>query len=317
MKVRVSRPVSTWLEGSQAWAERDWPDSPEEPADLSLMRKVAAAPARKDGSVTVDLTDAEVDALRLRADWLADCAADGIEPPQWGGDNSALAELNAARGLMRQIDRLRSGGAASAPVVTLGPPRFVAPVSGIEVVEVGPLGEPVDEGDEPVLNRRLRVYRAEDKAAANAPAEPLDGTVKAAQRYVDRIVRSAWWKRTCPPYSDALNGTWPVVKVEVVEGRQGGGYCFYAVGWVDRPRRGVKMTLRLGRGDLHGCPAIADPWVILHEMAHCLAVRAGHRGHGREFARCYLLAVGRWLGPEHARALRAGYADEGMKYRAR
>jgi hypothetical protein len=105
MKVRVSRPVASWLEGSQAWAEQDRPDSREHPDDLSLMRKIAAAPTRKDGSVTVDLTDDEVDALRQRADWLADCSRDGIEPP--GGDTSSLGEFNAACGLMRQIDRLR------------------------------------------------------------------------------------------------------------------------------------------------------------------------------------------------------------------
>lgn len=179
--------------------------------------------------------------------------------------------------------------------------------------------EPVEETDEPFV-RHLKIYRAEDKAAANHPAPPLDGTLEAAQRYVDRIVRSAWWGRTCKPYSDLWNGTWPVVKVNVRIGRQGGGYCFYGVTWHDLPRsqfRGCAMTIRLGRGDLHGCLAVADPWVILHELAHCLAVRDGHRGHGREFARYYLLTVERWLGRDAAAALRAAYTAEGVKYRAK
>lgn len=163
------------------------------------------------------------------------------------------------------------------------------------------------EPDEP-LTRDLRVYRAEDKAAANHPATPLDGTLPAAQRYVDRIVASAWWRATCP------NVAWPVVKVEVREGRQGGGYCLYRAA---RYRAGVKMTIRLGHGHLHGCPAIADRWVILHELAHVLAVRGGHRGHGRDFARAYLALVRRWLGPDAAAALRAGYAAERMPYRAK
>ncbi len=47
--------------------------------------------------------------------------------------------------------------------------------------------------------RRLRVYRAEDRAAAQMPARPLDGTREAAQAYVDRITRSGWWRRECPP----------------------------------------------------------------------------------------------------------------------
>jgi hypothetical protein len=102
MKVRVSVTVSNDLEGSQAWCDIDKPDTREHPDDLSLMRKVKEAPTRKDGSCTVDLTDAEVEALWMRADWLMDKSRDGI-----GDDPSALGEYNAGAALMRQIARLR------------------------------------------------------------------------------------------------------------------------------------------------------------------------------------------------------------------
>lgn len=102
MKVRVTATVISDLEGSQAWCDRDKADTPEHPDDLSLMRKVYAAPSRRDGSCTVDLTDAEVEALYLRADRLVDKSRDGI-----GFDSSALGDFNAGAALMRQINWLR------------------------------------------------------------------------------------------------------------------------------------------------------------------------------------------------------------------
>jgi hypothetical protein len=190
---------------------------------------------------------------------------------------------------------------------TIGPPVFIVPA----------LGEPVEETDEPFV-RHLRIYRAEDKAAADCPAAALGGTLADAQRYVDRIVRSAWWRRTCTPYSDSLNGgPWPVTRVNVIKGRQGGGLAFYAMTIRHDRRRESQATIRLGHGYLHGCPAIADPWVILHELAHVIASRDGHRGHARGFARVFLLTVERWLGRDAASALRDAYAAEGVKYRAK
>jgi hypothetical protein len=105
MKVRVSRRVISDLEGSQAWYEVDIPFSREHPDDLSLIRKIRAAPSRKDGSCTVDLTEGELNALYMRADWLMDKSRDGIS----FGDRDALADYNAGRGLANQIERLRRG----------------------------------------------------------------------------------------------------------------------------------------------------------------------------------------------------------------
>ena len=49
---------------------------------------------------------------------------------------------------------------------------------------------------------RLRVYRAEDNASRIRPVPPigeLDGTLDGAQRWADKITRSAWWRRTAAP----------------------------------------------------------------------------------------------------------------------
>jgi hypothetical protein len=173
---------------------------------------------------------------------------------------------------------------------------------------------------------RLRVYRAEDAAIVAHPVQLLDGSVEAAQAYVDRVTRSAWWQRNCPPSwmgDDArdsllVDETRPPQRI-IVERRRGksGGVAerdlfLYRGRWLPH--------IGLGTGEpVSGRPAIADPWVILHEVAHIMAASAdsGERGHGREFARFCLLLVGRWLGRDAASALRVGYGAEGVKYRAR
>jgi hypothetical protein len=187
-------------------------------------------------------------------------------------------------------------------------------VSPVEVATFDP-----ELDDDPRWERGLRVYRAEDKAAANHPGCPLDGTVDAAQRYVDRITGSAWWRNRCPLvtwYSREL----PVVGVDVLQGRQGGGYAVWQLRRVyPNPKigqpGGLVARIRLGRGVIHGVEAIADPWVILHELAHVLALAAGHRGHGGPFAYYYLAIVRRYLGVQPAAALRAACEAEGLRPR--
>jgi hypothetical protein len=87
------------LEGSQAWYETENSESHEDPDDLSLMRRVKQAPARKDGSVIVDCTPGEVAALARRAIWLMDKSRDGIS---WG-ERDALADYNAGLALSRKL----------------------------------------------------------------------------------------------------------------------------------------------------------------------------------------------------------------------
>lgn len=166
------------------------------------------------------------------------------------------------------------------------------------------------------MSRRLRAYRAEDRAAARVPLEPLDGTLAAAQSYVDRIVRSGWWERACPRREVARGVRLPVVGVDVEEGRHGGGHCRWEVRVVRSPRLGAVAAIRLGRGEVHGStPAIADRWVILHELAHVLALADGHGGHGGPFAYHYRALVRRWVGPVAAGLLAEELRAEGLKLR--
>lgn len=177
---------------------------------------------------------------------------------------------------------------------------------------------------------RMKTYRGEDRARLTCPAEPLDGTQKAAQAYVDRITRSAWWKRSMPPSHLGCEGSWRghaddavPRRIIVVEHRGGNGRASYGRHehqgrWLPRIRLGRQHADEQPEGwSVAGwTQALSDPYVILHEVAHIMAAADGREtGHGRVF-RWYLVGlVKRWLGPEHARALQAGYEAEGLKWR--
>ena len=112
-----------------------------------------------------------------------------------------------------------------------------------------------------------------------------------------------------------------VRKILVSEGR--GVRAWAGTGYVVKHRGRFYPQIRLGikvgtgRPGWSDHPAIAEPWVILHEVAHILATcrDENENGHGRVFRTAYLDLVRRWLGPEHARALREGYKAEGLTYR--
>jgi hypothetical protein len=178
---------------------------------------------------------------------------------------------------------------------------------------------------------RMRTYRGEDRARLTCPAPPLDGTLEAAQAYVDRIVRSAWWKRTCRPSWLGVQSRYvPYGRKDVIgrilvdvhrggSGRAHTGARFqYRGKWLPKIRLGVQGRVANTVDGWTG--ALVDPYVVLHEVAHLMAAahcddRDDREGgsHGRVF-RWYMLAlVKRWLGPEHARALREGYKAEGLK----
>lgn len=178
---------------------------------------------------------------------------------------------------------------------------------------------------DPGRGRRLAAYRAEARAAARTPAEALAGDVAAAQACVDRITRSTWWRRTCPAswlgdHRDGapfLETSQPPRRVIVVPHRGVRGYARQAL---YRHRGRWYPQIRLGTRDaVHNqVPAIADPWVILHELAHIMCLGDdSDNGHGRVFARRMLQLVRRWLGADAAAALTEEYHRENIKYRAR
>jgi hypothetical protein len=64
-------------------------------------------------------------------------------------------------------------------------------------------------------------------------------------------------------------------------------------------------------------PPVSD-WLILHEMAHSIAMRedrAEGRIHGRRFMRIYMALVRRWMGKEAAADLRAACREHHVKWR--
>jgi putative metallohydrolase (TIGR04338 family) len=154
--------------------------------------------------------------------------------------------------------------------------------------------------------RTLRVYRAEDLAALHCPAPELDGSLAAAQRYADKVTRSAWWSRNV---GDGRNA-------RLRESRGAGSAYSGLVRYRGRYYHDIRLGTSHGRLDGTVRPThIADPWVVLHELAH--AGSPEDPGHGREFARVFLGLVRRFLGPEAGTVLLAAYRQEGVKYLAR
>jgi hypothetical protein len=155
----------------------------------------------------------------------------------------------------------------------------------------------------------VRVYDAETAAAAECPVDALDGTVPAAQAYVDRITSSAWWRRNAPEHLRPA-GRERVLLIR--PGKQGS----YAHVTHPRPWRGRYLYwISLGTRP-YGKPTpdrahIADPWVLLHELAHFLVPVS--EGHGRVYAAAYVRLVGRWLGRPHAAALRRHLRARGLR----
>lgn len=113
-KVRISAAVIGHLEGGDAWQSgQACVDSGyERQSTVDMTEAIKRAPRRKDGSVTVDLTAEQRDALYRIADVMAIGAKDNIEPPQYAhvaANPRALSDYNAARALMRQLDKIEQG----------------------------------------------------------------------------------------------------------------------------------------------------------------------------------------------------------------
>jgi hypothetical protein len=99
MQVRVSSRVLDYLSGSQAWQDEQHgkPEDFRELSERSLMRRLQGAKRRKDGSVTVELSYGERDALWHYTTTLEMLAEQNLPDPD------ALAELNAACALIRRL----------------------------------------------------------------------------------------------------------------------------------------------------------------------------------------------------------------------
>jgi hypothetical protein len=141
-----------------------------------------------------------------------------------------------------------------------------------------------------------KIYRATERAFQLHSTRPLAGNRRSAQRYADKITSSEWWAKYCPGFavwedpppkrvwvwedlSTEAGGSFPLEEVTVVRGEEYPGII-------------------LGHGEVHdGVKAIADKWVILHELAHVmtnLVVEEGH--HGPNFCYMFIFLVEEFLG---------------------
>lgn len=134
--------------------------------------------------------------------------------------------------------------------------------------------------------QRSRVYLAERAAFHEKGMLPEYKTVEQVQAFTDRVTASKLW-RTHRPFSQ---GCW----VDVVDGRGS--------------RKARALTPH----------AIAMPkwsrrrWVILHELAHCLAPWSEQ--HSWRFCQMYIALVSRFLGRAAAARLRAEFRRHRVRY---
>lgn len=147
------------------------------------------------------------------------------------------------------------------------------------------------------MSRHPKIYAATNDAAGKRPFPLLDGTVEAAQSYVDGITTSDWWIDHCRPYPD---GTVPTkVFVQYTEDDGWGAGILYNEKDEDKHyHNGVAVpTMKIGKQPSNGdVPAVADVWVLLHELAH---VWEYEDFHGKDFIYAFTKLVHRFLGIKH------------------
>lgn len=100
-KVRVPRRAWIYIEGTQAWADRNKPTISEEDATTAaLWQRVHDAPVRRDGSSVLDMSDEErAIFLDYATAWVLG-AADNAGPD----DMDALADLRSLRSLIAHLE---------------------------------------------------------------------------------------------------------------------------------------------------------------------------------------------------------------------
>jgi hypothetical protein len=99
-KVRVPRRAWIYIEGTQAWADRNKSTiSPEDAATAALWQRVHDAPERKDGSSMIEMTDEErAIFLDYATAWILG-ARDNAGPD----DMDALADLRSLQSLINHL----------------------------------------------------------------------------------------------------------------------------------------------------------------------------------------------------------------------
>lgn len=151
------------------------------------------------------------------------------------------------------------------------------------------------------MSRHPKIYAATEVAALKSPFPLLDGTVDAAQSYVDAITTSSWWKDNCRP---RIDGTVPTrVFVQYTEDPGWGAGVLYneyedEKHYIDGE---YVPTMKVGKQPSNGdVPAIADVWVLLHELAHVWEYLGFH---DKAFIYAFAKLVYRFLGIKHHKEL--------------
>ena len=142
--------------------------------------------------------------------------------------------------------------------------------------------------------QRSKLYAAEKAVRDTIPERKFDpSNLDAVQAYVDKLQRSAWFKRR-----------WQH-RPRIVVGHARGNAC--ASAW------GSRLILLPRDKQWAWCEI-----VILHEVAHCLTNWHPDGGaHGRDFARTFLELVRHQCGDEAWRMLRDSFRDHKVKWHRR
>lgn len=142
------------------------------------------------------------------------------------------------------------------------------------------------------------------------PVPPLAGTLEAAQSYVDDVTCSYWWLTNCKPLFNGQVAT--KVLVEESDRDDLGA----EVPWdEDEDRRYYNGRLvplmRVGHHPSYAdTPAIADPLVLLHELAHVWEWKSYHN---KEFHYAFAKLVKQFLGIKHHSALVEAMKDHRIR----
>jgi hypothetical protein len=150
------------------------------------------------------------------------------------------------------------------------------------------------------------IYQATNLATDAVPCKSLVGNRKSAQAYVDKVTHSKWWK--------TYDHVPPRIWVKAVPDDTVGGLYYKDDENVIR-KKVIPDVITLGNQKVYaGRRAVADPWVILHEVAHVLGPHTSTEGHhGRGFTYAYIALVYRWLDAASGDALVQGCKDFGIR----
>lgn len=161
------------------------------------------------------------------------------------------------------------------------------------------------------MPRRPKIYDATHQAASCAPFPLLDGTLEAAQSFVDAITTSAWWLANCAP---TFNGEVPlkVLLQSTDNGDWGAGILCEEKPEEKRYYDGRHVpVMQLGPNPSNGdTPPAADVWTLLHELAHVWEYESWH---DKKFIYAYCKLVHRFLGIKHHAALVQAMRDHKIR----